>query len=234
MQPIPTGKAKDTGIQDLSEKLERSLNQKAETNLGELISKQNFDNIKNRYLTFLAIFPQSKWYIKPTTLLPDGRQLLEIDVNGSKDNGDHKYSFIAKQILAVNINQNKIIDQEVISEYSILKSVKNQLIVSLSIPNQVLTGSRYDIDVILDKPLGDSMVAAGLINVTTEQLQKQEFPPIELHPMGGGGLFKSVTAPLTAGKQHWAALLAHPEGIISITKLVKVISDENKSNASIE
>ncbi len=48
-----------------------------------------------------------------------------------------------------------------------------------------------------------------------------------LSPMGGGGLFKSVKAPLNEGVQTWAALLAHPDGLISVTKKVRVVSDES-------
>ena len=45
---------------------------------------------------------------------------------------------------------------------------------------------------------------------------------IDLYPLGSGGLFKSVQAPLTPGKQILVALITHPKGIISITKIVQV------------
>ena len=40
--------------------------------------------------------------------------------------------------------------------------------------------------------------------------------------------FKSVKAPLKPGIQNWAALLVHPDGVISITKMVKVVSIESE------
>ena len=45
--------------------------------------------------------------------------------------------------------------------------------------------------------------------------------------MGSGGIFKSVEAPMQPGNQIWAAIIVHPEGMISITKLVKIVSNEN-------
>ena len=46
--------------------------------------------------------------------------------------------------------------------------------------------------------------------------------------MSSGGLFKSVKAPQSPGIQRWSALLAHPKGIISVTKMVKVVSNKEK------
>ena len=40
-------------------------------------------------------------------------------------------------------------------------------------------------------------------------------------------LFKSVKAPLNPGVQNLAAVLAHPEGLISIRKLVRVVSNQS-------
>ena len=46
-----------------------------------------------------------------------------------------------------------------------------------------------------------------------------------LKPIASGGLFKSVRAPFEEGDQRWSALIAHPEGIVSVTKMVRVISN---------
>ena len=62
-------------------------------------------------------------------------------------------------------------------------------------PDAVLTGSRYDIDLIVDEPLDQALVAAGLIDLTQQQVEDQLRPNLPLAPMGGGGLFKSVQAP---------------------------------------
>ena len=72
------------------------------------------------------------------------------------------------------------------------------------------------------------MIIGGLIPITKEQIKSQVSPPIELAPLGGGGLFKSVKAPLKPGVQNWAALIAHPKGLISITKMVRVVELESE------
>jgi hypothetical protein len=51
-------------------------------------------------------------------------------------------------------------------------------------------------------------------------------PSFQLGALGGGGLFKTVQAPLTPGNQTWAVLLVHPKGIVTATKRVRVVADQ--------
>ena len=51
---------------------------------------------------------------------------------------------------------------------------------------------------------------------------------VQLEPLGGGGLFKSVQAPFQPGVQTWAALLVHPEGVITVSKRVQVVDDREQ------
>ena len=92
----------------------------------------------------------------------------------------------------------------------------------------MLTGSRYDVDVVVDQPLGKAILAGGLTAVTPQQVLAQESPDVQLEPLGGGGLFKSVQAPFQPGAQTWAALLVHPEGVITVSKRVQVVDDQAK------
>ena len=43
-------------------------------------------------------------------------------------------------------------------------SASKPLLISLLIPDTVLTGSRYDVDVVVDELLGKSLLAGGLIS----------------------------------------------------------------------
>ena len=98
----------------------------------------------------------------------------------------------------------------------------------LEIPDAVLTGSRYDVDVIFDQPLGPAIVAGGLIPLTPQEVENQTRPNLRLEPMGGGGLFKTVQAPQTPGSQFWAAMLVHPDGVVTVTKRVRVVGSEQE------
>ena len=71
--------------------------------------------------------------------------------------------------------------------------------------------------------LGDE--AASL---TPAQVEQQISPNLSLEPLGGGGLFKMVQAPQRPGVQNWAAMLVHPDGVVTITKRVRVVSDRRE------
>ena len=76
----------------------------------------------------------------------------------------------------------------------------------------------------MDEPLGQALVAGGLIDLTDEQLADQSRPNLPLAPLGGGGLFKSVQASQQPGSQTWAVMLVHPDGVVTATKRVRVVS----------
>jgi hypothetical protein len=98
--------------------------------------------------------------------------------------------------------------------------------VTLQIPDAVLTGQRYDVDVLLDEPLDGAIAAGGIVELTPEQARSLESPELQLGALGGGGLFRTVQAPLTPGSQTWGVLLVHPQGLVSVSKRVRVVADK--------
>ena len=80
-------------------------------------------------------------------------------------------------------------------------------------------------DVIFDDPLDGALTAGGILALSPAQVASMESPSIELTALSGGGLFKTVQAPLTPGSQTWAVLLVHPKGVVTATKRVRVVTD---------
>ena len=128
-------------------------------------------------------------------------------------------------MLELRSDGQRITGQNLLREQTILRSGDSDLPVSVLIPDAVLTGQRYDVDVIFDDPLDGALVAGGIRALSSQQVAAMESPAVELAAMGGGGLFKTVQAPYTPGSQTWAVLLVHPRGVISATKRVRVVSD---------
>ena len=220
--------AQDASIKKISKVLQNNLNQKNPQAFRIVFSKKEALKLENLYKNFHERFPNAKWSIEESKNLKDGRHSINIKIKGKKNKGDHLYKLESEQKIGFNINEDKFINPEILHSYSILKSGNNEIPIRISIPNSVLTGTKYDIDLILENPINDTIIAGGLINLTKRQLETQNIPSIELSPLGGGGLFKSVQAPINPGSQYWGAVIAHPDGLISITKLVRIV--ENKSD----
>ena len=181
-------------------------------------------SLTQRYQRFRQDFPAIMWRVEPAAPLADGRQTLLLHVRGDAESDGLRYQLEATERIAIRLADGRMVDQEVVAHESLLRSGERPLAVTLGIPDVVLTGSRYDIDLIVDEPLDQALVAAGLIDLTEQQVEDQLRPNLPLAPMGGGGLFKSVQAPQAPGSQTWAVMLVHPDGVVTATKRVRVVS----------
>ena len=209
-------------------RLEQVLNGGNSAELSALIAGDELSDLERRYARFSEEFPKARWSVLPADSLKDGRPTFEVTVSGVGEADGLRYRLEASQRLALRIKGGRILDQQLLEEQSLLRSGDKPLPVSLEIPDAVLTGSRYDVDVIFEQPLGPAIVAGGVIPPTPQEVANQERPNLRLEPMGGGGLFKTVQAPQTPGSQFWAAMLVHPDGVVTVTKRVRVVSSKHE------
>jgi hypothetical protein len=186
--------------------------------------------VELRRRSLLRQFPDARWQLSPGKPLRDGRSTVQLQVTGSRQDGQTRYRLDAQQQLVLGSSGGRINGQTVIREQTLLRSGEADLPVSLLIPDAVLTGQRYDVDVLFDEPLDGAIAAGGLVALTGQQVNALESPELQLGALGGGGLFKSVQAPFTPGSQTWAILLVHPKGIVSATKRVLVVADKAQLN----
>ena len=217
------------GLSTLIPQFEKALNnnRSGELLLKKLIKEGEFASEQiSRYSKFKSIFPNARWLIKRSSDLKDGSKTFLIKITGKSQSGLHNYAFESKQLVLLKVEGGKLIGQELLSEESILKSGDSPFPLTLQIPDIVLTGSKYDFDIILEEPLGDAIIAGGLVDIPLENAKDLLSPDIQLLPLYGGGMFKSVKAPIDPGKQIWAALLVHPDGLIAVTKTIKIVADQ--------
>ena len=211
-------------LEAFSRRLETVLNADAASAFDAVAISELQPALVQRYQRFRKDFPGVTWRVEPAAPLEDGRQTLLLRVNGDAESEGLRYLLEATEQIAIRLNDGRIVDQELVAHESLLRSGERPLAVTLAIPDTVLTGSRYDIDLIVDEPLDQALVAAGLIDLTQQQVEDQLRPNLPLAPMGGGGLFKSVQAPQASGSQTWALMLVHPDGVVTATKRVRVVS----------
>ena len=227
---LPPVYPQNKSIENIVSELELILNKKNEKSLNKILSKEIIAELTNKYKDFIHRFPNAQWAIKPLGKIKDNEIILDIKIKAEQEIDNEKFTLEVKQITEIKVNERKIVSLKLINESSILKSVDSPLKVTIKSPNIVLTGVRYDIDIILEDPLGENFLTGGIMIVDRDKLIRGPTPYIDLLPLGAGGLFKSIQAPFKPGEQTLAALLIHPKGIISITKLVKIVSNEQEIN----
>jgi len=209
--------------------LEAALNSPDDAPLAALLqSGPGLDpaEIQTRRRLLRSQFPDLRWTVSAGSPTRDGQPTVMLRAGGTRRQGAAIYRLDAEQRLTLRSDGRHINAQTVLREQSLLRSGGEQAPpVSVLIPDTVLTGQRYDIDVIFDTPLDGALAAGGLVAITPAQVAAMESPSLELGALGGGGLFKRVQAPLSPGSQTWAVLLVHPQGIVTATKRVRVVAD---------
>ena len=213
-----------SGLEVFSRRLQNVLNADGSSSFDDVATSELQPALTQRYQRFRQDFPEITWQVEPAAPLADGRETLRLRVRGEAESEGLRYRLEATERIAIRLDDGRMIDQQLVAHESLLRSGERPLAVTLAIPDAVLTGSRYDVDLIVEEPLGQALVAAGLIDVTQQHVANQLRPNLPLAPMGGGGLFKSVQAPQTPGSQTWALMLVHPDGVVTATKRVRVVS----------
>ena len=187
--------------------------------------KKNFinnekQNVLKQFSKIINDFPDSKWKITSLKSNIPNKAFLQIKVSGKKivngeihileSNFDYFFSII-----------NGKIDEGIIKNlFTLIRNDDKEIDISFNIPDKVLTGSKYDIDVILNKPLEEVIIAGAIKPHQVNSFFEQE---ILLEPLASGGIFKMTRAPLKPGVQIWSGIITHPKGIITFTKSIDIV-----------
>ena len=223
LYPTSIKSALSTNIDNhlLSNKLEEMLNQKKNTSLKELFLQNSFNQFNKQYLAFKENYTDAKWSIKTIRTHQD-KIFLDIKITSKREIGDQIYNLNSKQTVKIETFRNKIKSFIVINEQSILNSKESPLVVKVISPDKVLTGERYEMNLIIEKPLDKSLIATGMIVLKNNENINISNNQYGIKLNQSGGLFKYIQAPLKPGFQTISAIITHPQGIYSITKRIKV------------
>ncbi len=218
---INSALSKNIDNYSLSIQLEKILNKKNNDLIEELFLKESFKQFDKQFLDFRKKYENAKWSIKTIKNHPEIK-LLDVKITAIREIDNQIYNLDSKQIVQIEVFENKIKSYQVIQEESILNTQKSPLLVKIISPDKVLTGEKYEVNLIIEKPLDDSLIASGMIVLKSNEninISNYEFG---IKPNQSGGLFKYIQAPLDPGFQTISAIITHKDGIYSITKKIKV------------
>ncbi len=205
---------------DLRRNIENALNSR---NLKFI--KQSFTNEENLKITkkfskILKEFPDSKWKIKKLKSNNPSEEIYQIKVIGKKLVQGEIYMLESKFNYLFSAVNGKINQGTIKKLFTIIRSDDKKIDISFSIPDKVLTGTKYDIDIILNEPLEEVIIAGG---IKAHQVESFLEPDIDLEPLVSGGIYKMTRAPSKPGIQIWSGIIAHPKGIITFTKSIDIV-----------
>tara|TARA_Y100001933_G_scaffold102783_1_gene103475 strand:- start:255 stop:980 length:726 start_codon:yes stop_codon:yes gene_type:complete len=202
--------------------IETELNQRNFVKLEKYFDKNDKIDFKNKFYKLIEEFPDARWEIVQSESIKDDQHKLDIKLYGSKNLNGKKFKLESRFNFVFNLDNGLIKQSNIENNLTIIRSDDKQIDITISIPDKVLTGSKYDIDIILNKPLEETIIAGGIKEYQKGQLLNQS---IALEPLAAGGIFKVSRAPLIPGIQIWTGIIAHPRGLVSFTKTVNIVKD---------
>ena len=139
-----------------------------------------------------------------------GKKIVNGEIHILESNFDYVFSVLYEKIGDGNIR----------NLFTTIRNDDKKIDISFKIPDKVLTGSKYDIDIILNKPLEEVIIAGAIKPHQINSFFDQE---ILLEPLASGGIFKMTRAPSKPGIKIWSGIIAHPEGMITFTKSIDIV-----------
>jgi len=205
---------------DFIRNLETSLNKRDLEFIRKNFRNDENQNIPKQFSKIISDFPDSKWKIKRLESNIPKKEILRIKVSGRKIVNGEMHILESDFDYVFSVLNGKIDEATIKNLFTTIRNDDNKIDISFKIPEKVLTGSKYDIDIILNKPLEEVIIAGAIKPHQVNSLFEQE---ILLEPLASGGIFKITRAPSKPGIQIWSGIIAHPEGMITFTKSIDIV-----------
>ena len=207
---------------DFIRNLENSLNKRDLDFIRNNFRNDENQNIPKQFSKIVNDFPESKWKIKRLKSNIPNKEILRIKVSGEKIVNGERHILESDFDYIFSILDGKIDEGTIKNLFTTIRNDDKKVDISFKIPDKVLTGSKYDIDIILNKPLEEVIIAGAIKPHQVNSFFEQE---ILLEPLSSGGIFKMTRAPSKPGIQIWSGIIAHPEGIITFTKSIDIVDE---------
>ena len=219
---IPYSAITQTLKVDFIRNLETSLNKRDLDFIRKNFRNDENQNIPKQFSKIINDFPDSKWKIKRLKSNIPNKEILRIKVLGKKIVNGEIHILESNFDYVFSVLNGKIDEGTIKNLFTTIRNDDKKIDISFKIPDKVLTGSKYDIDIILNKPLEEEIIAGAIKPHQVNSFFEQE---ILLEPLVSGGIFKMTRAPSKPGIQIWSGIIAHPHGMITFTKSIDIVDE---------
>tara|TARA_Y100001978_G_scaffold162889_1_gene149500 strand:- start:201 stop:926 length:726 start_codon:yes stop_codon:yes gene_type:complete len=211
-----------TSTNKIISNLENAFNDRDYTLIKKIFEEKESSKITSRLKQIIDDFPNSKWTIKEKESATSDKKSALVNISGSKLINGREYVLDSNFNYHYLLKNGKIQNGSIKNHLTTIRNDNNLLDINFSIPNSVLTGSNYDIDIIVNNQLEENILAGGIKSHQIDSIFEQSIP---LEPLVSGGIFKVTRAPIQPGIQVWTGIIAYPKGLISFTKSVNIIDE---------
>lgn len=136
---------------------------------------------------------------------------------------DGRINNLNSEIVALQyFRGDKLVREEILTEKTDITSGKNPPKVKVILPEQVKVGEQFNFDVIVEEPLLNNVLLGEAMEESVESTRYLNPSVVDLDLLSSGGLFKLGTAPSTPGDRWLSAIIVRSDGLIMLTRRLKV------------
>lgn len=107
-----------------------------------------------------------------------------------------------------------LVSQDVLEESTRLQSGDVPPVVTVNIPTTVSVGAEFDVEAIVDKPLGESLLLGAALEEPINSETYLDSSLVPLQPLQAGGIFRRADAPDRPGAEWISVMLVSDSGIL--------------------
>ena len=171
---IPYSAITQTLKVDFIRNLENSLNKRDLEFVRKNFRNDENQNIPKQFSKIINDFPDSKWKIKTLESYIPNKEILRISVSGRKIVNGEMHILESDFDYVFSVLNGKIDEGTIKNLFTTIRNDDKKIDISFKIPEKVLTGSKYDIDIILNKPLEEVIIAGAIKPYQINSLFEQE------------------------------------------------------------
>ena len=150
---------------DIRKTLENALNTRDLKLIKDIFKEDENFKIPEQFNRIIKDFPNSTWQIERLSGENSKEKIFNIKVTGEKIVNGEIYFLESNFKYLLSIQNDKINNGNIKNLLTTIRNDQNKIDIIFRIPEKVLTGTKYDIDIILDKPLGDVIIAGGIYRI---------------------------------------------------------------------
>lgn len=130
------------------------------------------------------------------------------------------------------LENQKIVQQDILAERTMLVSGANPPNVQVSLPEQVGVGQPFNFDVIVKEPIGDNLLLGTALEEPIQPQRYLDAAKLDLEILSAGGIYKVGKAPAQPEDRWISAVLIRGDGMTMITQRLRVVSNPSASSAA--
>ncbi|NMG20171.1 nuclear transport factor 2 family protein [Brasilonema bromeliae] len=192
---------------------------------GDGLTRQNMEKALT---AFWQRYPRLKYTTQVQSWQSEGNAIVAetlTNITGVPSTNSENSTFNATIRSRQRIAAGKIIRQDILSERTELTSGAKPPKVEFKLPQQVKVGQQFNLDAIVQEPLGDDYLLGTALEEPIKPEKLLTATPVDLELLSSGGIFKVGRAPAVPGSQWVSAVIMRGDGMVMITQRIQVVKN---------